>query len=181
MNEPSRKTRGYCPSVWTPMPSGDGLIVRVRPRHARASARHVAALARLAPASGNGIIELTRRGNLQIRGVSAASWPSLRAELVELFTRSGALEGLAGMAGESERHPALFVCPQSGLDPRCPPLEPLAEALEASFVLAGTTPPFAGADVAGAGLAERRLPDKFAIVLSGGSQSASELAADIHV
>src|SRR5688572_1384593 len=154
MNEPSRKTRGYCPSVWTPMPSGDGLIVRVRPRHARASARHVAALARLAPASGNGIIELTRRGNLQIRGVSAASWPSLRAELVAL--------GLAE-AGPNEPLPALFVCPQSGLDPRCPPLEPLAEALEARL--------------AAAPLAERQLPDKFAVVLSGGSQSASELAA----
>jgi precorrin-3B synthase len=164
MNEPSRKTRGYCPSVWTPMPSGDGLIVRVRPLHARASAEHLGALARLARASGNGIIELTRRGNLQIRGVSAASWPGLRAQLVEL--------GLAGVDAESEQQPALFVCPLSGLDPRCPPLEPLADALAAS--LAGLASPEH----------ERgslQLPDKFGIVLSGGSQSASDLSADIHV
>jgi precorrin-3B synthase len=141
------------------MPSGDGLIVRVRPRHARASAAHVAALARLAPATGNGIIELTRRGNLQIRGVSSASWPLLREELVAL--------GLAEGKSESERRSGLFVCPLSGLDPRCPLLEPLADALEAKLTEAH--------------LAGPSLPDKFGVVLSGGSQSASELAADIHV
>jgi precorrin-3B synthase len=197
MNEPSRKTRGYCPSVWTPMPSGDGLIVRVRPVHARASAEHLAALARLARASGNGIVELTRRGNLQIRGVSAASWPSLRAELVEL--------GLAGVEAESEQRPALFVCPLSGLDPRCPPLEPLADALAENLVglepdmlepaelitAAVSTPGIAAPPMpatSGAtparfhsGRGTLRLPDKFGIVLSGGSQSASDLAADIHV
>lgn len=147
------------------MPSGDGLIVRVRPRHARTSAAHLAALARLAPASGNGIIELTRRGNLQIRGVSAASWPGLCEALIAL--------GLAEVEARSERRAGLFVCPLSGLDPRCPPLEPLADALEASLGIAGPV---------GAGSVDTpSLPDKFGVVLSGGSQSAGELAADIHV
>src|SRR5262245_5784745 len=138
MTEP--KSRGYCPSVWTPMPSGDGLIVRVRPRHARISASDLTALAQLARAAGNGIIELTRRGNLQLRGVSASSWPALRAELCEL--------GLAGSEPEADAHPSLFVCPLSGLDPRCPPLEALGDALLAV-------------------LRERpgSLPDKFALVL----------------
>src|SRR6187402_1052934 len=101
MTEP--KPRGYCPSVWTPMPSGDGLIVRVRPRHARLAASDVCELARLGQAHGNGIIELTRRGNLQIRGVSAGSWPALRAALVE--------RALAAAEPESESRPLLFVCP----------------------------------------------------------------------
>jgi precorrin-3B synthase len=138
------------------MPSGDGLIVRVRPRHARLSASDVCELARLAQAHGNGIIELTRRGNLQIRGVSASSWPALRVALVE--------RGLAGAEPESESRPLLFVCPLSGLDPRCPPLEPLAEAL--LDVLSSLV---------------RRLPDKFSVVLGGGSFASSALAADIHV
>jgi precorrin-3B synthase len=157
MSEPSRKARGYCPGVWTPMPSGDGLIVRVRPRHARMAASDVCELARLARATGNGIIELTRRGNLQIRGVSTGSWPELRAELVG--------RGLAGAEPESESRPLLFVCPLSGLDPRCPPLEPLAEAL--LEVLASPM--------------VQRLPDKFSVVLGGGSSVSSALSADIHV
>jgi len=163
MSEPSWKARGYCPGVWTPMPSGDGWIVRVRPHHARMTAAHLTALGRLARSCGNGIIELTRRGNLQIRGVSQGSWPRLRDELVEL--------GIAGGAPESDAHPPLFVCPLSGLDPRCPELEPLADALDrmlADRVL--TTPEM-----------QRRLPDKFSIVLGGGSRSSSELGADIHV
>jgi precorrin-3B synthase len=139
------------------MPSGDGLIVRVRPRHARISASDLAALARLARGAGNGIIELTRRGNLQIRGVSASSWPALRSELCE--------RGLAGAEPESDAHPSLFVCPLSGLDPRCPPLESLGDALLA--VLRETRP--------------ASLPDKFALVLGGGSSSSSALSADIHV
>jgi precorrin-3B synthase len=137
------------------MPSGDGLIVRVRPRHARMRASELGALARIAPESGNGIIELTRRGNLQIRGVSASSWPRLRAELVEL--------GVAEAEPESEARPLPFVCPLSGLDPRCPPLEHLADALSQSLANAP------------------ELPDKFSVVLSGGSRSSSELSADIHV
>jgi precorrin-3B synthase len=158
MSELNRKARGYCPGVWTPMPSGDGLIVRVRPHHARMPASHLGELARLARACGNGIIELTRRGNLQIRGVSASSWPRLSAALIEL--------GLAGAGPESEARPVLYVCPLSGLDPRCPPLEPLADALDEllSTVDMG-----------------RRLPDKFSVVLGGGSQSSSELSADVHV
>jgi precorrin-3B synthase len=158
MSELNRKARGYCPGVWTPMPSGDGLIVRVRPRHARLPAAHLAALARLARGCGNGIIELTRRSNLQIRGVSPSSWPRLSAELVAL--------GAAGAAPESEARPVLFVCPLSGLDPRCPPLEPLADALDAVLSTAEMT---------------QRLPDKFSVVLSGGSQSSSELSADLLV
>jgi precorrin-3B synthase len=162
MSELSRKARGYCPGVWTPMPSGDGLIVRVRPHHARMTAAHLAALARLARSCGNGIIELTRRGNLQIRGVSASSWPQLSAELVELR--------VAGAAAESEARPVLFVCPLSGLDPRCPPLEPLAEALDAVLFEPESRPETV-----------LRLPDKFSVVLGAGSHSSSELSADIHV
>jgi precorrin-3B synthase len=61
--------RGWCPTVHAPMQSGDGLLVRVKPFGGRISSTALGALADAAAAYGNGVIELTRRGNLQIRGV----------------------------------------------------------------------------------------------------------------
>ena len=63
--------RGWCPTVHAPMLSGDGLLVRVKPFGGRLSAPALAALAEAAACYGNGIIELTSRGNLQIRGMHA--------------------------------------------------------------------------------------------------------------
>ncbi len=140
------------------MPSGDGLIVRVRPRSARLAAHRLRALAGLAREAGNGVIELTRRANLQIRGVSRGSLAALQDGLVSLE--------LAEATPERARRPALLVCPLSGLDPRCAPLEPLAGALEQ---LLSVTP------------AARRLSDKFGLVLSGGSHLCAEVSADIRI
>ncbi len=61
--------RGWCPTVHAPMPSGDGLLARVKPFGDRLPRPALAALAEAANAFGNGTIELTSRGNLQIRGV----------------------------------------------------------------------------------------------------------------
>ena len=61
--------RGWCPTVHAPMASGDGLLVRVKPFGGRISSPALHALAEAAASFGNGVIELTRRGNLQIRGV----------------------------------------------------------------------------------------------------------------
>ena len=52
------------------MQSGDGLVVRMRPRGGRLSAAQAAGIAELAERYGNGLIDLTSRANLQIRGVS---------------------------------------------------------------------------------------------------------------
>ena len=51
------------------MPSGDGLLVRVKPFGGRLQAAALAALAEAVAAYGNGVVQLTSRGNLQIRGV----------------------------------------------------------------------------------------------------------------
>ncbi|MEM8731323.1 MAG: cobalamin biosynthesis protein CobG [Pseudomonadota bacterium] len=61
--------KGWCPGAWTPMASGDGLVVRVRPRLARVSAAQMAGLCELALTYGSGTIDVTNRANLQIRGV----------------------------------------------------------------------------------------------------------------
>ncbi|TDL74947.1 precorrin-3B synthase [Palleronia sediminis] len=51
------------------MESGDGLVVRVKPWGGRMEAHQVAGVARLAAELGNGLLDLTARANLQIRGV----------------------------------------------------------------------------------------------------------------
>lgn len=61
--------KGRCPSALRPMRSGDGLVVRLRPRGGRLSAAQAAGIAELAKNHGNGLIDLTSRANLQIRGV----------------------------------------------------------------------------------------------------------------
>ncbi|PAT32289.1 hypothetical protein CK626_06330, partial [Vandammella animalimorsus] len=61
----SAVVRGWCPGAWQPMASGDGLVLRVRPPLGRLSARQGLRLARLAQSHGAGVIELSRRANLQ--------------------------------------------------------------------------------------------------------------------
>src|SRR5262249_26116047 len=55
--------------AWRPMPSGDGLIVRVRPSCGRLSSTQAAGLAELSERLGNSRIDLTNRANLQLRGI----------------------------------------------------------------------------------------------------------------
>jgi len=61
--------KGWCPGALRPMQSGDGLVVRVRPFGGRLEATQVAGLAELAERFGNGLLDVTSRANLQIRGV----------------------------------------------------------------------------------------------------------------
>jgi precorrin-3B synthase len=76
--------KGWCPGALAPMRSGDGLVVRVRPRGGRIDARQATGIAELAARHGNGLIELTNRANLQIRGVSEAGHIGLIEELALL-------------------------------------------------------------------------------------------------
>ena len=73
--------KGWCPGAHHPMQSGDGLIVRVRPNHARLSAKQALGLSRAAQHFGNGMIDLTSRGNLQIRGVKQTAYDGLMQAL----------------------------------------------------------------------------------------------------
>lgn len=73
--------KGWCPGALRPMVSGDGLVVRIRPHLARISGADLAALCALADTHGNGLVELTQRANLQLRGVTEASLPALHEAL----------------------------------------------------------------------------------------------------
>ena len=65
--------KGWCPSALRPMESGDGYLVRIKPRSARVAADRLRAIAEAAGRFGNGLVDLTNRGNLQIRGLTRAS------------------------------------------------------------------------------------------------------------
>jgi precorrin-3B synthase len=66
------RARGACPTLCEPMPTGDGLLVRLVPI-ATIALGEFAALCKAARRFGNGIIEITARGNIQVRGLSERS------------------------------------------------------------------------------------------------------------
>jgi len=78
------EVKGWCPTALRPMPSGDGLLVRVRPWCGAFTREQATGLADIAESLGNGHIDLTRRANLQIRGLREESLPALHAALDRL-------------------------------------------------------------------------------------------------
>jgi precorrin-3B synthase len=76
--------KGWCPGVQRPMQSGDGLLVRVRPWAGTFTLEQAAGLADIAATLGNAHIDLTRRANLQIRGLTGERSPALRDALDRL-------------------------------------------------------------------------------------------------
>ena len=100
---PSLRIKGWCPGAWRPMATGDGWLVRVRPLLGELSREQVLALCDAAETFGSGLIELTSRANLQLRGVTDESWPPLMAFLVE--------HQLVSADPEAERQPQLMLAP----------------------------------------------------------------------
>ncbi len=82
MSRPDAK--GWCPGAYKPMMSGDGLVVRVRPLMARLTQEQVLGLCDTAEKFGSGLIDLTSRANLQIRGVKEADHEAVLAALAAL-------------------------------------------------------------------------------------------------
>ncbi|WP_411037203.1 precorrin-3B synthase [Shinella sp. BYT-45] len=150
---PNTLRRGACPSLAAPMQTGDGLIVRLRPTAPALTPGDLVALAGLAREHGNGLIEITARGNIQLRGLTDASVPRLA-------------EGLA-RAG---------IVPQTGVAIETPPLAgvDLSEIADATPVADALRQAIAAASLA--------LAPKLAIVVDGGGVlSLAGMAADIRL
>jgi precorrin-3B synthase len=139
------EVKGWCPGALQPMQSGDGLLVRVRPWCGAFERDAVRALADVAERHGNGHIDLTRRANLQIRGVREADVPEMQRVLREqgLLDRDPAIE-----AGRN-----IMVSPLSGLDPAETDVRPIARELVELLASDG---------------ALRELPAKFGFLVDGG-------------
>lgn len=69
--------QGWCPGALRPMASGDGLVVRIRPRAGRLLPDQARGIAALSRQHGNGLIDLSNRANVQLRGVTEASHAAL--------------------------------------------------------------------------------------------------------
>ena len=101
--------KGWCPGVLTPMVTGDGLLARVRAPRARLSLDQAAALADAAVRCGNGVIGLSVRANLHLRGLSEGTLPDLHARLEEI--------GLIDADPEVERLRNIVASPFDDIDP----------------------------------------------------------------
>jgi precorrin-3B synthase len=154
------EVKGWCPGALRPMQSGDGLIVRVRPRAGTFHLEALVALSEAARRFGNGQIDLTRRANLQIRGANESSLPALHDVI-------GAL-GLLDETAEAEAVRNVMISPLSGIDP--------TEVLDVRGV-AGEL-----ARALSSEPAIRALPTKFGFILDGGGiLTLADERADIHV
>jgi precorrin-3B synthase len=81
MKEPHR--RGVCPGLSVPLPTGDGLLVRLMPT-APVPLDAFVELCEAARRHGNGIIEISARGSLQVRGLTPRSAPLFASAVAEL-------------------------------------------------------------------------------------------------
>ena len=95
--------QGWCPGALRPMLSGDGLVVRIRPDLGRLTPAQARGIADAARAFGNGQIDLSARGNVQLRGVSDATHPALIEALTAL--------GLIDPDSEAEQRRNILVTP----------------------------------------------------------------------
>ena len=76
--------RGACPALSAPMQTGDGLLVRFAPEDAMAPDDFIA-LCAAARTHGNGTIEITARGSLQVRGLTPRSAPLFARAVAKLL------------------------------------------------------------------------------------------------
>nr|WP_280136862.1 precorrin-3B synthase [Devosia chinhatensis] len=79
---PSR--RGACPTLDKPMQTGDGLLARIRVERRTLTPVQLAALSQLAITHGNGLLEISARGNLQARGLRPETAPHFARAVTDL-------------------------------------------------------------------------------------------------
>ncbi len=149
------RRRGWCPGIRRPMETGDGLLVRLHPFGGRITADQAHMIAQAAREHGNGLLDITARGNLQIRGVSDSTYPALLMRLDQ--------EGLVEPEHDGPNRMTV-VSPLAGMDPRERfDALALAQAIESK-----------------AGVAES-LPAKFFVAVDGGAMLLDGIGADLHL
>jgi precorrin-3B synthase len=146
--------RGACPGLSAPMPTGDGLLVRLLPIGTM-PLDAFSALCAAAQEHGNGVIEVTARGSIQVRGLNTASARRFADGVAAL--KIVATDGVPVLSG------AL-----AGLDPE--------EMLDASALAADVRHALAGTSLSA------RLAPKVSIVIDGGGAlNLDGIAADVRL
>lgn len=147
--------RGACPALSAPMQTGDGLLVRLATAGEALSADSVRALCAAARRHGNGLVEITARGNFQIRGLTGRSAAALAEDIsaMELGMRDGV---------------PVETNPLAGLDPsETANATPLAAAIRGA--------------IDASDLKQRLAPKVSVVVDGGGATTLSDIAADIRL
>jgi precorrin-3B synthase len=147
--------RGACPALSAPMQTGDGLLVRLNPVAGGLSPAQLCGVCDAAESHGNGVVEVTARGSVQVRGLTQDS-------AVEFATAVNEL-GIAVRTGVPVQAGVL-----AGLDP-----DEIADPTAlADMIRAG---------IARGGL-EGRLGPKVSVVIDGGGRTAlDDVAADVRL
>jgi precorrin-3B synthase len=146
--------RGVCPGLSRPLPTGDGLLVRLIPIGTIPLAAF-AALCGAAQRHGNGIVEITARGSVQIRGLNAGSAFKFADEIATL--------GIAAADGVP-----VLCNPLAGLD-----AEEISDAATLAAALRRA--------MAQQSLAERLDPKVSVIIDGGGPFNLARVAADFRL
>lgn len=147
--------RGACPTLGNPMRTGDGLLARFRPADCRMTLTQLRAVAHAAGDYGNGIVEVTARGSLQVRG--------LQPQTVEPFEEAVLAAGIVPTSGVMVEVPPLAgMDPDELIDPR-----PIAEGIRE--IVRRHEPPL-------------MLAPKLAIIVDGGGRfHLGSVAADVRL
>ncbi|RFC68131.1 MULTISPECIES: precorrin-3B synthase [Mesorhizobium] len=146
--------RGACPALAAPMQTGDGLLARLNPVREGLSAKQLIGLCECALRHGNGIVEITSRGSLQIRGLTEPSALALADDInrLDIDVRTGTTVATGPLAGMD---------PDEVADPR-----PLAQSIRDGITRLG--------------LNGRLAPKVSVVVDGGGAWSLDDLQADIR-
>jgi precorrin-3B synthase len=148
------RRRGACPGLSAPMQTGDGLLVRLTPTGTM-PLDAFAALCAAARQHGNGIAEITARGNIQVRGLSTSSAPRFADAIAAL--------GIAAADGVP-----VLSDPLAGLDPE--------EFVDAEALAADLRHTLARSSLAA------RLGAKVSVAIDGGgSLTLDAIAADVRL
>ncbi|MER9014944.1 precorrin-3B synthase [Mesorhizobium sp. M0898] len=147
--------RGACPALSAPMQTGDGLLVRLNPVAGGLLPKSWIGLCESALRHGNGIMEVTARGSLQIRGLTPASARLLAMEVdvLGIAVRTGVPVETGPLAGLDQEEIA---------DPR-----PMAQRIRAAIEDAGVT---------------QRLGPKVSVIVDGrGQLTMDAVTADVRL
>ncbi len=147
--------RGACPTLADPMETGDGLLVRLAHPIGGYSPPVLGRLAAAAALHGNGLLDVSARGNVQVRGLTDGTIAAFR-------------DAVERLAMDTADGPAIDVDPLAGLDP----------------TMRAESAPLAGAIRARLAARPDRLifAPKFAVVIDGGGiLSLDALTADIRL
>lgn len=147
--------RGACPALDRPMMTGDGLIARLMPRFGAVGLEALGAVLNAAGHHGNGIVEITRRASLQVRGLDEAGAAAFA-------------DAVRALPIEIAEAPAILTDPLAGLDPTAAvDPRPLARGIANA--------------VAGSGLADRLAPKATLVIDGGGRLGFPAVAADLRL